>query len=347
METVGTGLASANQKPARVLLSIVMPAFNEEDVIELTHRRVVETLGAVPDLDLEIVYVDDGSRDRTPVLLRQLSEQDRRVCVVSLSRNFGQQPAITVGLRYTSGDVAAIMDADLQDPVELVPEMLEKWREGNDVVYGIRRNRKESLPKVFAYSLFYRILARLSDIDLPRDSGDFCLIDRRVIDAVNELPEKNRFVRGLRAWYGGRQYGIPYDRPERGAGKPGYSFRKLVNLAFDGIFNFSTVPLRMIFWMGLAISILSALGLLFFLALRIFKFEIFGHSSADVPGFTSIILAVLFLSGVQMLSLGVVGEYLGRVYLEVKNRPSYVVSQLRPSRYRDEKRSETTARMAG
>ncbi len=334
MNTSASGAPATDRAAGKILLSVVVPAYNEADVIEETHRRLVEKLSVLPDIDLEIVYVDDGSSDRTPGLLRRIGDEDSRVCVVSLSRNFGHQPAVTVGLRHAVGDIAAIMDADLQDPVELVPQMIERWREGYAVVYGIRRGRKESVPKVLAYRLFYRIMARLADIDLPKDSGDFCLIDRSVIDAINRLPEKNRFVRGLRAWYGGRQCGIPYDRPARSAGRSNYSLKKLLNLAFDGIFNFSVAPLRMIFWLGLTISILSTLGLVFFLAHRIFGFEIFGHTPADVPGFTSLILAVLLLSGVQMLSLGVVGEYLGRVYLEVKNRPAYVVSQLRPSRYR-------------
>lgn len=327
----------------RILLSVVVPVFNEEEVIGRTHDRLIEGLGSREGLDVEIVYVNDGSSDRTGDILRSIAEQDARVCLAFLSRNFGQQPAISAGLRQAAGDVVAIIDADLQDPVELIPPMLEKWREGFDVVYGIRRNRKEPFHKVFAYSLFYRLLARLADIDLPRDSGDFCVIDRSVVDAINRLPEQNRFVRGLRAWYGGRQFGMPYDRPARIAGKPGYSYRKLVNLAFDGIFSFSVVPLRMIFWLGVTISALSLLALLFFLAHRIFQFEIFGRTPADVPGFTSIILAVLFLSGVQILSLGVVGEYLARVYLEVKNRPAYVVAHLRPSRFLAERRGRSAS----
>jgi dolichol-phosphate mannosyltransferase len=343
MKTQVPDIQAPARAGGRILLSIVIPVFNEEEVIQRTHRRLIEELGANESFDIEVVYVNDGSSDRSDELLRSIAEQDSRVCLTFLSRNFGQQPAITAGLRQASGDVVAIIDADLQDPVELIPPMLEKWREGFDVVYGIRRNRKESIPKLLGYNLFYRMLARLADIDLPRDSGDFCVVDRKVIDAINRLPEQNRFVRGLRAWYGGRQYGMPYDRPARDSGTPGYSYRKLLNLAFDGIFNFSVVPLRMIFWLGLIISTLSLLALLFFLAHRIFQFEVFGRSPAEVPGFTSIILAVLFLSGVQILSLGVVGEYLARVYLEVKNRPAYVVSHLRPSRFLAERRPRTVA----
>ena len=315
------------------LLSVVVPVFNEEQVIRLTHGRIVEVLGPLEHFDLEVVYVDDGSEDRSARLLSDIAQSDRRVCVASLSRNFGQQSAVTAGLRQASGDVVVVIDADLQDPVELIPEMLAKWRDGYSVVYGVRRNRKEPAHRVLAYSAFYRLLSWLSDIDIPRDSGDFCLLDRAAVDAINRLPEKNRFVRGLRAWYGHRQIGLPYERPPRAAGKSGYPIGKLMNLAFDGIVSFSLFPLRLIFWLGLGSFIFAMVALLFFLAHRIFAFKIFGHTPADVPGFTSLILMVLLLGGVQLLSIGVLGEYLGRIYLEVKNRPEYVLSQLHPSLY--------------
>jgi glycosyltransferase involved in cell wall biosynthesis len=287
---------------------------------------------------LEIVYVDDGSKDRTPKLLMKIAEADRRVCIVSLSRNFGHQPAVTAGLRHAAGDIVAVIDADLQDPVELIPEMIAKWREGYAIVYGSRRDRKEPKHKVLAYKIFYRLLSRVSEIPMPKDSGDFCLLDRRVVNAINRLPEKNRFVRGLRAWYGGPQIGIPYERPVRAAGTSSYSFRKLMNLAFDGIFSFTVLPLRLVFWLGLGSSMLAMCGLLFYLVHRIFDFKIFGRSPADVPGFTSVILSIFLIGGVQLLSIGVLGEYLGRVYLEVKNRPEYVAWQVRPSLYAEQAR---------
>ena len=317
----------------KILLSVVIPLLNEEEVIRLTHRRIGEVLGVSKDFDLEIVYVDDGSKDRSPALLSEIAEFDPRVCVITFSRNFGHQPAITAGLRHASGDVVAVIDADLQDPVELIPEMFEKWREGYSAIYGIRRNRKESMPRILAYSLFYRLLSQISGIELPKDSGDFCLLDRSAVEAINRLPEKNRFVRGLRAWYGGKQIGIPYDRPARAKGSTRYSVGKLFNLAFDGILSFSMVPLRLIFWVGLGSSLFALLGLAFFLLHRIIGFRLFGHTPAEVPGFTSLILSVLLLSGIQLLSIGIVGEYLGRIYLEVKNRPEYVISRLRPSDY--------------
>ena len=317
----------------KLLLSVVVPLLNEEEVIRLTHARIGEVLGAHKDFDLEIVYVDDGSKDRSAALLSEIAESDSRVCVITLSRNFGHQPALTAGLRHASGDIVAVIDADLQDPVELIPEMVDKWREGYSAVYGIRRNRKESIPRVQGHKLFYRLLSQISQIELPKDSGDFCLMDRQAVDAINRLPEKNRFVRGLRAWYGGKQIGIPYDRPARAKGSTRYSLRKLLNLAVDGLLSFSVLPLRFIFWLGLGSSLIALLGLAFFLLHRIIGFRLFGHTPAEVPGFTSLILSVLLLSGVQLLSIGIVGEYLGRIYLEVKQRPEYVISRLRPSDY--------------
>ena len=209
------------------LLSVVVPVFDEEEVIQLTHERIVDVLGSRSEFDLEILYVDDGSSDRTPEQLGAFAEGDPRVSVVSLSRNFGHQSALTAGLRYASGDIVAIIDADLQDPVELIPEMVAKWRQGHEVVYGIRRNRKESALKVFGYKVFYWVLSSVSEISVPKDSGDFCLLDRRAVDAINRLPERNRFLRGLRAWYGGRQIGIAYDRPARAAGTSRYSLKKM------------------------------------------------------------------------------------------------------------------------
>jgi glycosyltransferase involved in cell wall biosynthesis len=323
----------AQNSYAKPLLSVVVPVFNEEEVIQLTHQRIVDVLGGRSEFDLEIVYVDDGSKDQSATLLSQIALADRRVCTVFLSRNFGHQPAVTAGLRYAAGDLVAVIDADLQDPVELIPEMIAKWREGYSIIYGCRQNRREPKPKVFAYRTFYRLLSLVSEIPIPRDSGDFCLMDRRAVDVINSLPEKNRFVRGLRAWCGGQQIGIPYDRPLRAAGGSSYSLRRLVNLAFDGIFNFSVAPLRFVFWLGLVSSILAMFGLIFFLLHRLLDFEVLGHSPRDVPGFTSVILSVFLMSGVQLLCIGVLGEYLGRIYLEVKQRPEYIAWHVHPSLY--------------
>jgi dolichol-phosphate mannosyltransferase len=317
-----------DEKPS-FLLSVVVPCFNEEEVIGMTHERLIETLGRSPEYQLEIVYVNDGSSDRTEESLFSLADKDERVKAVSLTRNFGHQPAVTAGLAYVTGDVVAIIDADLQDPPEVIPDMIAKWQEGFDVVYGVRTKRKEGIVKRFSYAAFYRLYRVLADIDIPLDSGDFALMDRRVVDVLNSLPEKNRFVRGLRSWTGFRQTGCVYERAARAAGEPKYSFRQLLKLAFDGIFNFSTTPLTLIFIAGLFTAMGAALAATVYLVARIGDFTIFGHSPEDVPGFTTLIITILFFSGVQLISVGIVGEYLGRTYQEAKNRPTYVVKDLR------------------
>jgi dolichol-phosphate mannosyltransferase len=313
----------------RLRLSVVVPCYNEEEVIHVTHDRLIDVLGNRIEFDLEIVYVNDGSRDRTETILDRLADADRRVNVISFARNFGHQPALTAGLEYATGDVVAIIDADLQDPPEVILSMLEKWREGFDVVYGVRTKRKEGLFKRTAYTSFYRIYRMLANIDVHLDSGDFALMDRRVVDVLNSLPEKNRFIRGLRAWAGFRQTGCAYERAARSAGETKYPLHKLIRLAFDGIFNFSTAPLSMIFSLGLLTSIASMLAGLVYFAARIFGFSILGHRPEDVPGFTTLILTVLFFSGVQLISIGILGEYLGRIYQETKMRPTYVVRSVR------------------
>lgn len=312
----------------RFTLTVVVPCYNEEEVILLTHGELIDVLGNQPDFELEIVYVNDGSRDRTHAIVAGLAEADPRANVISFARNFGHQPAVTAGMRYASGDVVAIIDADLQDPPQVILRMLDQWREGFDVVYGVRTKRKESLLKRFAYSTFYRIYNRLASIDVPLDSGDFALMDRRVVEVLNSLPEKNRFVRGLRAWAGFRQTGCVYERAARSAGETKYSFSKLLKLAFDGIFNFSTTPLSIIFTLGL-VTAFSAIGAaLVYFSARVFGFSIFGHRPEDVPGFTTLILTLLFFSGVQLISIGILGEYLGRIYQETKMRPTYVIGSL-------------------
>lgn len=313
----------------RFRLSVVVPCYNEEDAIGATHARLLEVLGGRIDFDLEIVYVNDGSGDQTEAILDQFAEADARVNLISFARNFGHQPALTAGLEYASGDVVAVIDADLQDPPEVILKMLEKWREGFDVVYGVRTKRKEGILKRAAYISFYRIYRMLANIDVHLDSGDFALMDRRVVDVLNSLPEKNRFVRGLRAWAGFRQTGCAYERAARSAGETKYPLHKLIRLAFDGIFNFSTAPLSMIFSLGLFTSIASMLAALIYFAARIFGFSVLGHRPEDVPGFTTLILTLLFFSGVQLISIGILGEYLGRIYQETKMRPTYVVRSVR------------------
>ena len=310
------------------LLSVVVPCFNEQEVLKLTHRRLIEALGD-NSYDLEIVYVNDGSRDRTEEILFELADADSRVKVISLSRNFGHQSAITAGLDYAGGNVVAVIDADLQDPPEVILSLIAKWREGFDVVYGVRTKRKEVFFKQLFYKAFYRLYRFCARIEVPLDSGDFALLDRRVVDLLNSLPEKNRFIRGLRAWTGFRQTGLVYERDARAAGDSKYNFQKLIKLAFDGIFNFSTWPLTIIFITGLFTSLFSVFATLVYLIARIGDYKIFGYSPGDARGFTTLILSIFFFSGIQLISLGIIGEYLGRLYQETKRRPTYVVKEVR------------------
>ena len=319
-------LGKENFVPTGFLLSVVIPCFNEEEVILLTYRRLIDELGS-KEFRLQIIFVDDGSGDNTPVIAANLAKADPRVRAVLLSRNFGHQAAVSAGLDQAEGDAVVVMDADLQDPPEAVIRMVEAWRGGADVVYGIRTNRKESRFKRAAYSIFYWVFRRLANIDAPIDAGDFSLIDRKVLNVINGLPEKNRFFRGLRAWSGFRQVGLEYERDARVAGSSKYSLRKLMALAKDGIFNFSTVPLSVVFYLGVLMSILSFSALLLVLIFRISDIPIFGMRASDVQGFSSTILTILLIGGIQLVSTGVLGEYIGRIYNETKGRPSYVIRE--------------------
>jgi polyisoprenyl-phosphate glycosyltransferase len=315
-ETLG-GEASRRDK---FLLSIVIPCFNEEDVIRLTYRRLIDVLGN-RGFCLQIVFVDDGSDDGTPDIAAEIAKGDPRVKTVLLSRNFGHQAAVSAGLADADGDAVVIMDADLQDPPEAVIQMIEKWVQGADIVYGIRTKRKESLLKRVGYNLFYRAFQRLADIDIPLDAGDFSLMDRKVLDVINALPERNRFFRGLRAWSGFCQVGVAYERQPRAAGSTKYTLMELLGL----IFNFSTVPLTGVFYLGTLMSVLSFVALLLVLIFRLFNIPIFGMRAADVQGFSSTILTILLIGGIQLVSIGVLGEYIGRIYHEIKGRPTYIV----------------------
>jgi polyisoprenyl-phosphate glycosyltransferase len=272
--------------------------------------------------------VDDGSRDGSLRMMKEIALKDHNFKIVKLSRNFGHQAAISAGIKTASGDCVIIMDGDLQDPPEELNRFLDKWREGYDVVYAIRTKRKEGFFKKIAYSVFYRVLHLISDIDIPLDSGDFCVMDRKVVDVLNNtLPEKNRFVRGLRAFAGFKQIGVKYERAERAAGEVKYTFRKLLKLALDGLFDFSTFPLRLATYFGFIIAIPSfAIGL-FFIIHRIFGFKIFGHSPNDTPGVATLAVGMYFLGGVTLIILGIIGEYLGRIYSEVKQRPFYIIEE--------------------
>jgi dolichol-phosphate mannosyltransferase len=308
------------------MLSIVIPILNEEDNLQKLYERLIGASYTWDSL-FEVILVDDGSTDRSLSLLRKLHQKDSRFKYISFSRNFGHQTAVSAGLRYAKGDVIAVMDADLQDPPEELYRFLEQWRQGYQVIYGIRTKRKENIFKRSAYHLFYRILAWCSSIDIPLDSGDFCVMDRTIVDWLNAMPERNRFVRGLRSWVGYRQIGIRYERHARLAGEVKYTFRKLLRLAFDGVINFSYRPLQISGFLGCLVCCFSFASIMFFLIHRILGFKIFGYSPQDVPGFTSLILAILFIGGVQLLTMGLFGEYLGRIFDEVKQRPLYIVKE--------------------
>ncbi len=302
------------------VLSVVIPVFNEAPNIAELHRRLVRVLEP-EGLGFEIVFVDDRSTDDTPAVLREIHEHDGRVKCVRLARNFGHQAAISAGLRAASGEAVVVMDGDLQDAPELIPTFLQRWRAGYEVVYAVRERRTESWLKRLGYKGFYRLLQRLSHIGLPLDSGDFSLMDRRVVNVLNAMPERTRFVRGMRRWVGFRQVGVEQDRDARFAGEPKYTYRGLMRLALDGIFAFSYRPLQLASLFGVAVSVIAMLLAAALVALKLVH-------GIPLVGWTSLIVAVLFLGGVQLICVGILGEYVGRIYDEVRQRPPYVVASV-------------------
>lgn len=310
-------------------LSIVIPCFNEEEVIFTTYHRVVDVIGS-KDFRLQLIFVDDGSKDRTSEILTRIAAQDNRVTLVTLSRNFGHQAAVSAGLAHSHGNATAVIDADLQDPPEVILGMIEKWLQGYDVVYGVRIKRKEARWKKLCYSLFYRALHKIAFIDTPLDAGDFSLIDRQVLEKINQLPEKNRFFRGLRAWVGFAQVGIEYERAPRMAGVTKYPFLKLLKLAADGIFNFSTMPLKIVFYTGCLITFLSIIAPIMNVFVSKRNVGVFEIWPGDTQGAASIMVTILFIGGIQLICTGILGEYVGRIYHEVKGRP-YFIARDHPS----------------
>jgi polyisoprenyl-phosphate glycosyltransferase len=303
--------------------SFVIPIYNEEATIAELYRRVSAVMARL-DGSSELILVNDGSRDHSLQLLRELQDADPRVCYVSLARNFGHQIAVTAGLTFAQGNVVVVMDADLQDPPELVLEMVEKWRQGYDVVYAQRTARKkEGWFKRFTAFAFYRILKQLADVDIPTDTGDFCLMDRRVVDVLNAMPERNRYLRGLRSWIGFPQTAVQFERNPRYAGEVKYTFSKSLALAINGLVSFSRVPLRLSTYVGLFAAFLSLIMMVLVLYWRIFV----PHS--PIAGLTIIIMAIFFIGAVQLISIGILGEYIGRIYEEVKGRPLYTLSEVR------------------
>ncbi len=303
--------------------SLVIPIYNEEATIPEMYRRV----GAVMDgLDgpCELILVNDGSRDRSLALLRDLRDRDPRVCYLSFARNFGHQTAVTAGLNFARGRIVVVLDADLQDPPELIPAMVEQWRAGYQVVYAQRVQRRQEswFKRLTAYG-FYRVLRHLADVDIPTDTGDFCLMDRQVVEALNAMPERNRYLRGLRAWAGFRQTAIPFQRDPRFAGEVKYTFRKSLALAIDGLVSFSKVPLRMSTYVGLLSAAIALLMGLLVLYWRLFE------PNSPLTGFATIAIAIFFLGAVQLVSIGILGEYIGRIYEEVKGRPLYTLAEVK------------------
>ena len=298
-------------------VSVVIPVYNEAENISVLYERLIGVLDGAK-LDFEIVFVDDGSTDNSVESLNEIGRSDKRVIVVELARNFGHQVAITAGLDYARGRAVAVMDADLQDPPEVLPQFLAKWREGHDVVYAIREHRKEGWLKRTSYTAFYRLLRYIAHIEIPLDAGDFCIMDRRVVELLKSMPERNRFVRGIRSWVGLRQVGLSFERHARHAGKSKYTVGRLMLLALDGLISFSYVPLRLISAVGLSVSLLSLVLAVFFFVKKL----VYGLSP---PGYASLIVSIFFLAGIQLITLGVIGEYVGRIFEEAKRRPMYVL----------------------
>ncbi|RMD85392.1 MAG: glycosyltransferase [Candidatus Dadabacteria bacterium] len=316
---------TASEKPRSATagepeISVVIPLYNEEETLPVLIERLTRVLEGL-GCPYEVLFVNDGSRDRTAEILRAAHRDNPRIKAIGLSRNFGHQVAISCGIDFAQGNAVIVMDGDLQDPPEVLPDLIERWRQGYDVVYAIRQKRKEGALKRAAYKTFYWLLRKVSYLDIPLDSGDFSLMDRRVVDLLRKMPERNRFVRGLRTWVGLRQTGYEYARSARYAGRSKYNFAKLMRLAFDGLVSYSFVPLRAVSNLGMLVSLSALLYIVYLLVMR-------ALGDRPIQGWTSTVVIVLFLGGVQLLALGVLGEYVGRIFDEVKGRPHYIVSEV-------------------
>lgn len=310
---------SLDASPATPELSVVVPIFNERAVLPELLQRLVAVAEAVSP-DYELVFVDDGSVDESPAILLDAADRNAHIRVLRFSRNFGHQAAVTAGIEHTSGRAVVVIDADLQDPPEVIPRLVAKWREGFEVVSAVRGERPGESPlRLLLIRTFYRVLRRISSVDMTPDVGDFRLLDRRVADALNRLPERNRYVRGLVRWLGFRHTEVTYDRAERFAGETKYPYTKLIGLALNGVTAFSNFPLQMVAWLGFAVFGLSLLLVVYALLGRVFG----GQTPA---GWTSVFVAVAFLSGVQLVALGILGAYVSRIFEEVKGRPLYVIA---------------------
>ena len=303
-----------------VMYSAIVPIYNEEENLDEIARRLVQVLERIGPY--EIVFVDDGSVDGSADIIGRLCGANPFVKAIHFSRNFGHQAAVSAGLRYASGDAVAVIDGDLQDPPELLPELFNKWREGYKVVYAIRQQRKEGLLKRAAYYLYYRLLRLIAEVEIPLDSGDFSVMDKVVVEKLNDMPESHRFIRGLRSWVGYSQVGVPYNRDARFAGEAKYTWSGLIRLGYDGIFSFSKVPLLIATRIGLFITLISVVGAFLTLGRKFIL-------GVEPQGWTSLIIVVLMIGGIQLFVLGILGEYIGRIFEETKKRPSYIVAEKR------------------
>ena len=303
-------------------ISVIVPMYYEEKVAEECYKRLTACLQKLTDYTYEIIIIDDGSKDKTLEILENIASKDDKVKVISFSRNFGHQAAVTAGLKHVSGDAIIIIDADLQDPPELIPQMIQLWEQGNEIIYAKRKKRKGESPfKLLSAKLFYQILNALSDTEIPKDTGDFRLVDKKVVDTINNMPEHNKFLRGLFSWVGYKQIPFEYEREERFAGKTKYPLRKMLKLASDGIISFSTKPLKLVGLLGFVSIIISILILIYALLSYFLKLN---QLSA---GWTSLMVAITFFAGVQLLSIWLMSEYIGRIYDETKQRPQFIINK--------------------
>ena len=301
------------------MYSIVIPIYNEESILSELRNRLVNATSSL-DRDFEVILIDDGSVDNSFELMKKIQREDGRFRILRLSRNFGHQIAISAGMDVARGEAVILMDGDLQDPPELLEQMLAKWKEGNQVVYTVKKSRKEGRIKRWAFTAFYRVLYAVSSIRIPMDAGNFSLLDRRVVDVLKQIPERHRYISGLRAWVGFKQIGIEYDRGARFAGEPQMSIGRLLALAFDGIFSFSNIPLRFAMFIGFAAATVSFAGGLYVIYEKLF-------TDKAILGWASTIVTITFLGGLTLMTLGIIGEYIGRIYDEVKQRPLYIISE--------------------
>lgn len=303
-------------------VSIIIPMYNEEEVVNICYNRVKKVLEDIKEYDYEIICVDDGSIDNTLKLLEEISKLDNKVKVVSFSRNFGHQPAVSAGLKLSSGNAVVVIDADMQDPPELISNMLKLYKEGNGVVYAKRKSRKgESKFKIYTAKVFYRLINKMSDINIPMDAGDFRLLSREVVDIINSMPENNKYLRGLYSYAGFKQIPIEYEREERRAGKTKYTFKKMVKLALNGIISLSTKPLKIVGILGFSSVIISLCLFIYAIISYIVK------QDNILSGWTSIIITIIFFGGVQLISLWIMSEYIARIYDETKRRPEYIIEK--------------------